>query len=156
MPRGLGLATATTSAAFFPHREQRRPCASSLSATDQPTSRARASGSISRQVPHLADHAHQELTKAIVQLLDVRERAHRRMVVTAGAAVHAVPGESRYWMRARQRLSRCAVSGCARSLEQPYRDAIYGRASRCQKRSVTSSAKMRAIVFVSFCSTALW
>jgi len=116
MPRGLGLATATTSAAFFPHREQRRPCASSLSATDQPTSRARASG----------------------------------------AAVHAVPGESRYWMRARQTLSRCAVSGCARSLEQPYRDAIYGRASRCQKRSVTSSAKMRAIVFVSFCSTALW
>jgi hypothetical protein len=28
MPRGLGLATATTSAAFFPHCEQRIRCAS--------------------------------------------------------------------------------------------------------------------------------
>jgi hypothetical protein len=39
-PRGLGLATATTSAAFFPHCEQRRRSASSLSVIDQPTRRA--------------------------------------------------------------------------------------------------------------------
>jgi hypothetical protein len=34
MPRGLGLATATTSAAFFPHFEQRIRCASSLRVID--------------------------------------------------------------------------------------------------------------------------
>jgi len=51
MPRGRGLATATTSAAFFPHREQRIRSASSLSVIDQPSRRARASGSISRHAP---------------------------------------------------------------------------------------------------------
>ena len=47
----LGLATATTSAAFLPHFEQRIRSASSFSVTDQPTRRARASGSISRHAP---------------------------------------------------------------------------------------------------------
>jgi hypothetical protein len=51
VPRGLGLATATTSAAFLPHFEQRIRCASSLRVADQPMRRARASGSISRQAP---------------------------------------------------------------------------------------------------------
>jgi hypothetical protein len=45
-PRGLGLATATTSAAFFPHFEQRSRGARALSVLDQPTRRARASGSM--------------------------------------------------------------------------------------------------------------
>jgi hypothetical protein len=52
MPRGLGLATATTSAAFFPQCEQRIRCASPLRVADQPTRRAGASGSISRHAPH--------------------------------------------------------------------------------------------------------
>jgi len=47
-PRGLGLATATTLTAFFPHLEQRIGNASSFSVTFQPTRRASASGSISR------------------------------------------------------------------------------------------------------------
>jgi hypothetical protein len=51
-PRGLGLATATTSAAFFPHLEQRSRGARVSSDVDQPTRRARASGSISRTAPH--------------------------------------------------------------------------------------------------------
>ena len=51
MPRGLGLATATTSAAFFPHLEQRIRSASSRSVIFQPTRRASASGSISRRAP---------------------------------------------------------------------------------------------------------
>lgn len=53
MPRGLGLATATTSAVFFPHCEQRIRCASSLSVIDQPTRRASASGSMCREAPHV-------------------------------------------------------------------------------------------------------
>jgi hypothetical protein len=48
-------------------------------------------------------HSHQELTKAIVELLDVSKHAHADLVLTAGAVVHAVPGERRYWMGARQR-----------------------------------------------------
>ena len=52
MLRGLGLATATTSAVFSPHCEQRIRCASSVSVTDQPTRRARASGSMCREAPH--------------------------------------------------------------------------------------------------------
>ena len=52
MTRGLGLAAATTSAAFFPLLEQRSRGPKSSSVVDQPTKRARASGSISRQAPH--------------------------------------------------------------------------------------------------------
>ena len=44
--RGLGLATATTSAAFVPHFEQRSRGASALNVVDQPTKRARAWGSM--------------------------------------------------------------------------------------------------------------
>jgi hypothetical protein len=50
--RGLGLATATTSAAFFPHLEQRIRDASSLSVTFQPIRRAGAWSGISRPAPH--------------------------------------------------------------------------------------------------------
>jgi hypothetical protein len=46
MPRGLGLATATTSAASLPQREQRIREASAASVIDQPTRRASASGSM--------------------------------------------------------------------------------------------------------------
>ena len=67
MPRGLGLATATTSAAFFPHCEQRRRGATALSVVDQPARRAGASRSISR-------------TAAVVELLDVSEHPHPRML----------------------------------------------------------------------------
>jgi hypothetical protein len=48
-PRGLGLATATISAAL--QLERRIRSASLLRVTDQPTRRARASGSISRHAP---------------------------------------------------------------------------------------------------------
>jgi hypothetical protein len=51
IPRGLGRATATTSATFLPHCEQRIRGASSLSVTFQPTRRTSASGSISRHAP---------------------------------------------------------------------------------------------------------
>ena len=50
-PRGLGLATATTSATFFPHCAQRIRLASAASATDLPAMRASASGSMCRDVP---------------------------------------------------------------------------------------------------------
>jgi len=72
-PRGLGLATATTSAAFWPQREQRSPGVNSLRVVDQPTKRARASGSISRHAPQTHHHAHQELPEAVVELLDVSD-----------------------------------------------------------------------------------
>jgi hypothetical protein len=50
-PRGLGRATATTSATFFPHCEQRIRVESAASVTDLPASRASASGSMCREVP---------------------------------------------------------------------------------------------------------
>jgi hypothetical protein len=50
--RGLGLATATTSAIFFPHCEHRIRLASAANVTDLPASRASASGSMWRDVPH--------------------------------------------------------------------------------------------------------
>ena len=53
MLRDLGFATATTSAAFFPHCEQRSRGASASSVAFQPTRRARASFVISRTAPHL-------------------------------------------------------------------------------------------------------
>jgi hypothetical protein len=43
IPRGLGLATATTSAAFFRHCEQRSRGARALSVVAQPTKRAQLS-----------------------------------------------------------------------------------------------------------------
>jgi hypothetical protein len=50
-PRGLGLATATTSAAFFPHLEQRIRVARAASVTDLPPMRANASRGGSKVVP---------------------------------------------------------------------------------------------------------
>ena len=50
--RGLGLATATTSATFFPQFEHRIRTASFASVTDRPAICASASGSICREVPH--------------------------------------------------------------------------------------------------------
>jgi len=50
-PRGLGLATATTSATFFPHCEHRIRVASFANVTDLPAIRASASGSMWREVP---------------------------------------------------------------------------------------------------------
>jgi hypothetical protein len=46
IPRGLGLATATTSATFFPHCEHRIRLASVTKVTDLPAIRASASGSM--------------------------------------------------------------------------------------------------------------
>ena len=43
-PRSLGRATATASASFFPHCEQRSRGARAPSVVDQPTKRARALG----------------------------------------------------------------------------------------------------------------
>ena len=51
MPRGRGLATATTSASLLPHFEQRRRGASDANVADRPTSRASASGSMWREAP---------------------------------------------------------------------------------------------------------
>jgi hypothetical protein len=50
--RGLGLATATTSATFLPQCEQRIRVASFVSVTDLPAIRASASGSTRRVAPH--------------------------------------------------------------------------------------------------------
>ena len=50
-PRGLGRATATTSATFLPQLEHRIRVASFVSVTDLPAIRASASGSMCRDVP---------------------------------------------------------------------------------------------------------
>jgi hypothetical protein len=51
-PRGLGLATATTSATFLPHCEHCIRVASAAKVTDLPGIRTSASGSMWRDVPH--------------------------------------------------------------------------------------------------------
>jgi hypothetical protein len=50
--RAFGLATATTSATFFPQFEHRIRCARAASVADRPTIRASASGSMCREAPH--------------------------------------------------------------------------------------------------------
>jgi len=52
MPRGLGLATATISATFFPHCEHRIRCARAASVAERLAILASASGSIWREAPH--------------------------------------------------------------------------------------------------------
>jgi hypothetical protein len=47
-PRSLGLATATTSATFFPHCEHRIRCARAANVAERPAIRASASGSMWR------------------------------------------------------------------------------------------------------------
>jgi hypothetical protein len=74
MLHGRGFATATTSAAFFPHCEQRNRGANSMSVVAQATRRARASGSISREAPQT------QLTR-----------------------IHAVPAGARNWIACRRR-----------------------------------------------------
>lgn len=60
----------------------------------------------------LAAHAHQELPEAIVQLFDVSEHAHGRMVLTAGTEFHAVPARRAYCtQRARSRGDRIGRLG---------------------------------------------
>ena len=57
MPRGLGFATATTSAAFFPHCEQRSRNASTLRVNDHPTKRSKFPGVVQcgLEYPNLRD-----------------------------------------------------------------------------------------------------
>jgi hypothetical protein len=82
MPRGLGLVTATTCAAFFRQFEQRSRSARALSVIDQPTRRARASGSISREKPY------GQLTRASNWL---KTPALREWCEWLGPCVHTVP-----------------------------------------------------------------
>ena len=51
-PRGLGLATATTSATFLPHCEHRIRAARAASVAERPAILASASGSMCRDAPH--------------------------------------------------------------------------------------------------------
>jgi hypothetical protein len=81
-PRGLGLATATTSATFFPHREQRIRVASAASVTflpSEPGERFRLD--VPRGAARAGD-AHEELAETVLKPLDVRQHARLRMVLT--------------------------------------------------------------------------
>jgi hypothetical protein len=49
---GLGLATATTSATFFPQGEHRIRFATAANVAERPAIRASASGSMCRDTPH--------------------------------------------------------------------------------------------------------
>ena len=82
LPRGLGLAIATTSPAFFPHLEQCIRCANSFGVTFKPTRRAGAWSCISASAT-LAHDPHQEVAEAIIEPLDVTPHAHERMVQRA-------------------------------------------------------------------------
>jgi hypothetical protein len=90
MPLGRGLATATTSATFFQQFEQRILAASFASVTDLPAIRASASGSMLTRRPARAADAHEEVTEAVVQLLDVRQHAHACIVRSVPEPVHSV------------------------------------------------------------------
>jgi hypothetical protein len=73
-PRDLGLATATASAAFFPHLEQRIRLASAASVADLPAIRASASGSMCRAAPQGQVTRTRESPKQ--SSLDVGQHAH--------------------------------------------------------------------------------
>jgi len=80
MPRGLGFATPTTSAAFFPHWEQTQTRRKRRKRR-WPTREARQGlgFDVTRGAAHAA-HPHQELPETIVELFDVSEHPHPRMV----------------------------------------------------------------------------
>jgi hypothetical protein len=88
-PRGLGRATATTSATFFPHCEHRIRVASCASVADLPAIRASASGSIWRDVPQGHVTRTGKLPKAIVELLEASRRTGA-WCRYASMTVHAV------------------------------------------------------------------
>jgi hypothetical protein len=77
-PRGLGLATATSSAA----------------------SCRTASSAVAAQAPPDATHAHEELPEAVVELLDVREHPHPQMVWVVSSYPPCSGGECSDWMAA--------------------------------------------------------
>jgi hypothetical protein len=52
----------------------------------------------------LAHYADWEISEAVIRPVDVGQHAHGRMVLLAGAAVHAVPGKRWYWMRTCSKL----------------------------------------------------
>jgi|SRR5215469_10732927 len=82
-PLGLGLAIATTSAAFFPDLEQHfQPTgpAEGHFPANQASECLRLNLTASAAI---ADHAHEEVAEAIVQPLDVRQHAYGRMVRTS-------------------------------------------------------------------------
>jgi hypothetical protein len=93
MSRGLGLATATTSAAFFPHREQRNLGASALSVVDRPQQARQDFWCDVTRGAARAAHAHQELPEAVVELLDVSEHTHWRMVRGGVGRVYSALGK---------------------------------------------------------------
>ena len=79
-PRGLGLATATTSVTFFPH------CGIAAGSPALPTSpsaprSSRAPPARCAGCPAWAGDAHEEVTETIIKPLDVRQQAHGRMVL---------------------------------------------------------------------------
>src|SRR5215472_19113964 len=79
-PRGLGLATATTSATFLPHCEHRIRSARAASVTERPAIRASASGSMCRDAPHGQVTRTMKSPEGVIELPDVRQHAHGRMV----------------------------------------------------------------------------
>ena len=90
-PGGLGRATATISATFFPHCEQAHPARERRERHRPPGDARERFGLDVPGRPAGAGDAHQEVTEALVEPLDVRQHAHRRMVGTDGGRVHAVP-----------------------------------------------------------------
>jgi hypothetical protein len=70
-PRRLGRATATTSATFLPHCEQRIRVASAANVAALPALRASASGSMWRNVPHGQVTRTRIVAETLVELLDV-------------------------------------------------------------------------------------
>jgi len=101
-PRGLGLATATTSATFLPHCEHRIRAARAASVAERPAILASASGSMCRAAPH-AGHAHDEVAEGVVELRDVRQHPHERMVRSSAKRVYSVRGTVPRCMRINSR-----------------------------------------------------
>ena len=97
----LGLATATTSATFFPQFEQRIRAESAASVTDLPAIRASASGSMCGDAPQ--GDAHQEVAEAFVESLDVGQHAHGSIVRGAGGHVHSARDSVGICMALRER-----------------------------------------------------
>lgn len=92
LERFLSHASAPRPAAFFiPAPRAVHPLRELLiTVIDQPTRLARASGSISRPRAAVTDRSHEELTEAVVELVDLRQHAHGQSVQLHCRRVYSV------------------------------------------------------------------
>jgi hypothetical protein len=72
----------------------------------------------------LAGDPDEKVTESVIEPLDVRQHAHRRMVLRAGAGVHAVVEYTRPWMESLTSLGFSSFFGRLLCIVPPFKEVI--------------------------------